>query len=95
MPANSPPMTTGRKLWLGFGTLTALLVLSSVAIIVRARSIATDPAPGGAALQEAQTIVGFALIVLLVGAVIAVVTSVIVGRGIVKAEGLERQNRDR
>ena len=32
-------MTTSQKLWLGFGTLTALLVLSSVAIIVRVRSI--------------------------------------------------------
>lgn len=87
-------MTTTRKLWLGFGTLTALLVLSSVAITVRARSIATDLAPSGAALQEAKTIVGFALIVLLVGAAIAVVTSLIVGRGIVQAEELERQNRE-
>ena len=32
-------MTTSQKLWLGFGALTALLVLSSVAIIVRVRSI--------------------------------------------------------
>ncbi len=32
-------MTTSLKLWLGFGALTALLVLSSVAIIVRVRSI--------------------------------------------------------
>jgi PAS domain S-box-containing protein len=32
-------MTTRTKLWLGFGTLTALLVLSSVAILVRVRSI--------------------------------------------------------
>ena len=32
-------MTTSQKLWLGFGTLTALMVLSSVAIIVRVRSI--------------------------------------------------------
>ncbi len=31
--------TTARNLWLGFGTLTALLVLSSVAIIVRVWSI--------------------------------------------------------
>ena len=32
-------MTTARKLWLGFGTLIAVLVLSSLAIIVRAWSI--------------------------------------------------------
>lgn len=32
-------MTTARKLWLGFGTLTPLLVLSSVAIILRVRAI--------------------------------------------------------
>ncbi len=32
-------MTTSQKLWLGFGALTALLVLSSVAIIARVRSI--------------------------------------------------------
>ena len=32
-------MTTSLKLWLGFGALTALLVLSSVAIIARVRSI--------------------------------------------------------
>ena len=32
-------MTTSLKLWLGFGALTALMVLSSLAIIVRVRSI--------------------------------------------------------
>lgn len=32
-------MTTARKLWLGFGTLTALLVLLGIAIIVRVRSL--------------------------------------------------------
>jgi PAS domain S-box-containing protein len=37
--AEQSTMTTRRKLWLGFGTLTALLVLSSVAILVRVRSI--------------------------------------------------------
>ncbi len=32
-------MTTSQKLWLGFGTLTGLLVLSGVAILARVRSI--------------------------------------------------------
>ncbi len=32
-------MTTSRKLWLGFGTLTALLLLSSVAILLRVWSL--------------------------------------------------------
>ncbi len=32
-------MTTAKKLWLGFGALTALLVLSSLAIIIRVWSI--------------------------------------------------------
>jgi CHASE3 domain sensor protein len=32
-------MTTSQKLWLGFGTLTALLVLSGVAILFRVWSL--------------------------------------------------------
>ena len=35
-------MTTGKKLWLGFGTLTALLVLLSAVIILRVLSIETQ-----------------------------------------------------
>lgn len=45
-------MTTAWNLWLGFGTLTALLVLVCVAIRVRVRNI-----------------VGFALILLIDGAI--------------------------
>ncbi len=69
-------MTTSRKLWLGFGMLTVLLVLSSLAIARAAQ--ANDAA--------AQQLEWLAALLLIVGGGIAVVTTVMISRAIAKAE---------
>jgi CHASE3 domain sensor protein len=64
-------MATSQKLWLGFGTLTALLLLFGVTLTVRLRSIerhvdsmANVARPRAAAARELETsVVGYALAV--------------------------------
>ena len=64
-------MTTSRKLWMGFGTLTLLLVIVCVAVLVRLRSIeeaveemSSVARPRSAAAKEMEiNVVGYALAV--------------------------------
>ena len=70
-------MTTTRKLWLGFGTLTVLLVLASITI--RADAANTNDTTS----QELEWI---AALLLIVGSGVAVVTTVTISRAIAKAE---------
>lgn len=64
-------MTTSQKLWLGFGSLTALLALVCVAVLVRVRSVegavreqANVARPRSAATRELEiNVVGYALAV--------------------------------
>src|SRR5688572_15344185 len=89
---SAPDRTTSRRLWLGFGTLTALLVLSTIAILARIQSIewhvveTASDARRIAILHDVQGIVSFASALLIVSASVAVVMSTVVGSGIVKAE---------
>jgi PAS domain S-box-containing protein len=76
-------MTTARKLWLGFGLLTGLLVLLGASEVVRLSSAGAEDA------------VGFSLALTAVAAVIAVATGVAVGRGILRAERSLRDSEER
>ena len=76
-PGNAPNhMTTSKKLWLGFGVLTVLLVLSSLAIMRAAQ----------AEHATAHQLEWLAALLLIVGGSIAVVTTVVISRAIAKAE---------
>jgi two-component system, chemotaxis family, CheB/CheR fusion protein len=78
--ANAPnPMTTSKKLWFGFGTLTVLLVLASLTILL----LADAANNGDTTWLEPEWI---AALLLIAGGGIAVVTTVIISRAIAKAE---------
>jgi two-component system CheB/CheR fusion protein len=83
-------MTTTKKLWLGFGMLALLLVLSSTTILFRAHFI-EDPV-GGAADEArahsatAQQLRWLAALLLIVGGGVALVTTLVISRAIAKAE---------
>ncbi len=72
-----PTMTTSKKLWLGFSVLAILLIFASLAI----RADAADTMD--TASQEWEWI---AALLVIVGCGVAVVTTVVISRAIVKSE---------
>ena len=76
-------MTTSKKLWLGFGTLTMLLVLTSLEIFLRSGAFGSMAQSTEVAPQQLDRLVAF---LLLVGGGVAVVTTIVISRAIAKAE---------
>jgi len=76
-------MTTSTKLWLGFGMLMLLLVLTSLEIFLRSGAFGSMAQATEAGLQQLDRLAAF---LLLVGGGVAVVTAIVISRAIAKAE---------
>ena len=76
-------MTTSKKLWLGFGVLTLLLVLTSLEIFLRSGAFGSMAQTTEAALRQLDRLAAF---LLLVGGCVAVVTTIVISRAIAKAD---------
>ncbi|MGE3538741.1 MAG: response regulator [Candidatus Tectimicrobiota bacterium] len=82
-------MTTTLKLWLGFGFMVALFLLTGLSLLMQTGSISDF-----SALYQTQSIFFLPLLLVSIGLVIGSSTALMVGRGIVRTETQLRQSEE-